>query len=551
MRTLARQEHGPDRTVLAGLWLILFGLLLLGPWRSTVAGMVAIWSRSDTFMHGFFVLPVALYLLYEKTHRRPLPALAPSFVGLWVVVASIMLWSLGRAAAVTVVEQAALVVGVIGLSHTLFGGAFVRYAAYPLGFLLLAVPFGEGLVPQLIALTTEFVVAGLRLLAIPVYREENLLTLPSGSWSVVSACSGIRYLLALVSVAMVYAFLNIQNGWRRLLFLGFAVLLALVGNWLRALGIVLLGHFSGNQLAVGADHLIYGWVFFAVLVLGLILFGEWLFAQDVGRGVDLHRDKGRGPEHRTDEGADTATPRDVWRTSGAVLAILLLSGWQLRIAPGLVPTAATLHAFPVTPPSLPAEWIVTAPGTWRPDFAAAQAPAHFGYQHVTAGTDTGMSGEIDLLVYTFNDQGPGFEAMGATNVVVAESNPFWTQIGASGRFRRFAGDAGQGYRSFGIRSAEGAMRHVAVLPFSRRGYTPSTLEMKIAEVVDRLRGRPAWAFVAVVSTPASESTQREDWMRLDHFVASLVILAEQGEWPRGAAPAASSQTVSASNSDDI
>lgn len=508
----------PARTqnLLIGIAIAVFLLLTLGPWRTTVQSLVAIWQRSDTFMHCFFVLPVSLYLLYEKSHRQPLPLLIPSFAGLWLFAAAGVLWCLGRAAAVAVVEQFALVGGMIGLCMSLLGPRFVVYAAYPLAFLLLAVPFGEGLVPRLIDLTTEFVVAGLRLLSIPVYREENLLTLPSGNWSVVSACSGIRYLLALISVAAVYAFLNIRSGGKRALFLAFAVLLALTGNWMRALGIVLLGHYSGNQLAVGADHLIYGWVFFGVLVLGLIVFGEWLFAEAPSPA---------GAVETSHNHMDPAPALQRGRIAGVLGALLLLTGGLAWMGPALVPPPSALHELPVAAPRLSgligAAVEVPEEG-WTPDFSAAPAPNRFRYTESPANAGTGLAMPVDLLLYGFNDQGPGFEATAATNVLVAESNEQWTQVGASARVRAIPGLPATGFASYTIRAGGGEIRCVAMLWFSNRGYADSRVQIKIDETLDRLRRRPARAWVAVVSTRASDESDEAAWARLDQFVAEFV-----------------------------
>src|SRR4029079_3400241 len=97
---------------------------------------------------------------------------------------------------------------------TVLGTRIARAACFPLAFLLFAVPFGEIFVPTLIEWTANFTVAALRLSGVPVYREANLFIIPSGAWSVVEACSGIRYLIASLMVGTLYAHLMYRTRLR-------------------------------------------------------------------------------------------------------------------------------------------------------------------------------------------------------------------------------------------------------------------------------------------------------------------------------------------------
>ncbi len=106
-----------------------------------------------------------------------------------------------------------------------------------------------------------------------MYREGQNFVVPSGNWSVVEACSGIRYLIASLTVGTLYAYLTYTSLKRRLIFVGISLLVPVVANWLRAYLIVMIGHLSGNKLAVGVDHLIYGWVFFGVVIAIMFAIG--------------------------------------------------------------------------------------------------------------------------------------------------------------------------------------------------------------------------------------------------------------------------------------
>jgi exosortase A len=241
--------------------------------RDTARDMVGIWLRSDTFAHALLVPPVSLWLAWRRRHElaglpvRPMPWL------LLPMLAACLLWLLGGLAAVDAASQFALVSLVVLSVPALLGWAITRVLLFPLAFLFFAVPFGQFLAPPLIDYTADFTVAALRLTGIPVHREGNNFIIPSGTWSVIEACSGVRYLIASVMVGTLFAYLNYRSLRRRLMFIGVSIVVPLVANWVRAYMIVMIGHLSNNKLAVGVDHLIYGWVFFGVVIALMFTIG--------------------------------------------------------------------------------------------------------------------------------------------------------------------------------------------------------------------------------------------------------------------------------------
>ena len=142
-------------------------------------------------------------------------------------------------------------------------------------------PFGEALIPPLIDFTADFTVTALQLTGIPVYREGSFFTIPSGNWSVVEACSGLRYLIASFTLGALYAYLTYRSLKRRLIFIALSVIVPIIANGVRAYLIVMTGHLSDMSLAVGIDHLIYGWVFFGLVML--LLFWAGSFWREDGR----------------------------------------------------------------------------------------------------------------------------------------------------------------------------------------------------------------------------------------------------------------------------
>ena len=264
--------HSPSwRTSLVAL---LLAFVMIGvSYAPTISGMVEIWERSGTFTHGFLVPPISLWLIWRL--RRPLTAFAPApapWVALPLLLVGI-LWLFGELVAVNVVTQFAVVSMVILSVPLLLGLPLARAITFPLLFLYFCVPFGEFVMPRLMQWTADITVIGVRLSGVPVYQEGLQFIIPSGHWSVVEACSGIRYLIASICVGVLFAYLSYTSWKRRVLFVIAAALVPLVANWIRAYGIVMLGHLSGNKLATGVDHLVYGWVFFGIVMTLLFMVG--------------------------------------------------------------------------------------------------------------------------------------------------------------------------------------------------------------------------------------------------------------------------------------
>lgn len=256
--------------VLTGLVL---GWVILVYWR-TAWSMVAIWERSETFAHGFLVLPIVLWLIWRQRERLAGQVPSPSPSALWAFIPIGLLWLAGSLAAANAPTQLALVALLIFCVPALLGWQVARKLAFPLGFLVFAVPLGEFLIPQLMDWTARFTVLGLRLTGVPVYRDGLDFVIPSGNWSVAEACSGIRYLIASVMAGTLFAYLNFRSLRRRLAFVAVATAVPLVANWVRAYLVVMIGHLSDNRLATGVDHLIYGWLFFGFVVALIFLIGS-------------------------------------------------------------------------------------------------------------------------------------------------------------------------------------------------------------------------------------------------------------------------------------
>ena len=263
----------PWRLALPLTIVVLVGLIAV--FFDTARSIVNIWNNYETFTHGYIIVPVCLWLIWLQ--RANLARATPhhSWFGLFAFAAIVFVWLLGSLSGAQVVKQYAFAAMFPATVLALLGWQVARIIRFPLMFILLAVPFGDAFIEPLMNQTADFTVLALQLTGIPVFREGNTLTISSGVWSVVEACSGVRYLIASLTLGIIYAYLTYRSIWRQILFIIASIVVPIVANGVRAYMIVMIGHLSNMEYAVGVDHLIYGWVFFGVVMLLLFWVGSF------------------------------------------------------------------------------------------------------------------------------------------------------------------------------------------------------------------------------------------------------------------------------------
>ena len=296
-----------DRILITLLFAVITLLVLAVLWP-TSRSMIEIWKQSSAYGHCYLVIPVAVWMAWRESAALASVPLRPFWLGLVVIAATGFVWLLGELASVAALTQFAAIGLVAATVLTVFGRTWARQLAFPLGFLFFAVPFGEGLLPILMEWTADVTVGALRVTGIPVYREGNYFILPSGAWSVVEACSGVRYLIAAFMVGCIFAWLQYRASIKRVVFVCLALAVALVSNWLRAYAIVLMGHVSNNRIGTGdVDHNLFGWLIFGAAMFGLFSIGM--------RWSDREGDSTSSPAQRS-RAQPVSILRDLYRAGG-------------------------------------------------------------------------------------------------------------------------------------------------------------------------------------------------------------------------------------------
>ncbi|NVK54907.1 MAG: exosortase [Alteromonadaceae bacterium] len=248
------------------VWLFVF--------YDSLAHMVAVWTNSETYKHCFLVPLISVYLIYEKRHQLTFAVINPA-VWLFIPLLCVQLFFVvADQLAINLFMHVAAVSTLILLVWALIGTQAAKTIAFPLGYLLFAVPFGEELVPLLQEVTADLSVSMLDILNIPVYREGLYVYLPNGAFHVAEACAGVRFLIGTFTIGVLFAYLNYAKYWKQIAFIVVCAVLPIIANGFRAFGIMAIGYYSDMKYATGADHLVYGWFFFAFILILLFYLGS-------------------------------------------------------------------------------------------------------------------------------------------------------------------------------------------------------------------------------------------------------------------------------------
>ncbi len=273
--SVAASVVGRDRQRSLALALLVAMAALFALYFNTARSFVTVWNSSETFAHGYVILPISLWLIWRRrANFSVLPA-----ISCWPAVALLLVlgaaWLLARMGGVQVVMQYCFAAMIATVALAIMGRKLAWSLAFPLLFVLLAVPFGEVFVDPLVNFTADFTVRAIELTGIPILRNGTRFELPSGSWSVIEGCSGVRYLISSITLGALYAYLTYRSTARRALFMVTAVVVPIIANGIRAFMIVMIGHFSKMELAVGIDHILYGWVFFGLVMFLMFWIGSF------------------------------------------------------------------------------------------------------------------------------------------------------------------------------------------------------------------------------------------------------------------------------------
>ena len=250
------------------------GLLLLGLlFHREVVAAVMTWDASTAYNHCILIIPITLYLLWDRRldlagiPPRPMPVAVLAGLPLALV------WLLAERLGIMEGRQLVAISFVELLFLAVLGKRLWWAVAGPLLYLYFLVPFGAFLTPRLQDFTTWFIRHGLDVLGIPAFIDGYIIEIPQGTFFVAEACAGLRFLIASIAFGCLYALVMYRSPMRRGVFIIVSMIVPIIANGFRGLGIVYLGYLLGSAQAAAADHIIYGWIFFSAVILLLIALG--------------------------------------------------------------------------------------------------------------------------------------------------------------------------------------------------------------------------------------------------------------------------------------
>jgi exosortase A len=248
---------------------VVFGLLF---W-SEVVHAVGTWNDSTAYNHCFLILPISAYLIWERWRaiaaRTPEPAPWPLAAMLLVA----LVWLFADRADLMEGRQLAAMALFQLFVLAVVGYRVWRVAAFALLYLFFLVPSGAFLTPYLQTFSAHFAVAGVKLLGIPVYADGMEIQVPGANFVIAEACAGLRFLIASVALGTLYGYMMYRSWRRRAAFMVVSIIVPIIANGFRCLGLVVYGYWLGNAEAALVDHILYGWLFFSIVSLTLIVLG--------------------------------------------------------------------------------------------------------------------------------------------------------------------------------------------------------------------------------------------------------------------------------------
>ena len=239
------------RAVAAGLVL---GVCVMGVlFHTEAAAAVRTWIDSTAYNHCFLVIPIVGWLLWDRRSElqglRADPLPWAFLAGLPLAIAWLAAERLGIMEGRQLVAMSFLEL----LFFALLGWPLWRKVSGPLLYLYFLVPFGDFLTGKLQDVTTAFTRYGLEVLQIPAFIDGYTIEIPEGTFYVAEACAGLRFLIASIAFGCLYALIMYRSPWRRVAFVVVSMIVPIIANGFRALGIVVLGHVLGSAEAAATE----------------------------------------------------------------------------------------------------------------------------------------------------------------------------------------------------------------------------------------------------------------------------------------------------------
>ena len=486
----AQAAHSLSRWTKHAIALGVAALAMLLLFRDDVRDLVHIWWTSTTFGHCLFIGPVIAWLVWQR--RSDLSALPRQgwTPGLAIVALGGTGWLMGDAGAVAFARQLGLLIMLQGAVVTILGPHVARGLLFPLCYAFFLVPFGGGLEAPLQQVTVRLVMPLLQLAGIPAASNGVLIHAGRYYFEVAEACSGAKFVIAMVAFGVLVANVCFLSWRRRVIFMVAAVIVPVLANGVRAFGTIWAADAFGLEAATGFDHIVYGWVFFGLVMAAVLAIG-WRWFDRAPDAPAFDPTRLRAPTRQ---------------------ALMPIAAASLTIA-----VAALFPAWSATSASraqrLPPRIEMPVVPGWRRVALSVRAPwmpYHPSADHYLFGRYADGSDAVDLSIAVYGSQREGKELVSFGTGVLREEDR-WVRVAD-------LPDVGSG--SAMLITAPGPVERV-VVTWYRVGDVVTADErlVKIETMKARLLGGPQRAVAIHVSTEVSPG--HDPGAAIERFLARL------------------------------
>lgn len=501
----------------AAQWTLHLGALaallavILFAFQYEAVNAVESWWIYPAYTHSFLVIPISLWLIWEKREDllSEAPAIAPW--GLLAIPFLLVFWFAANIVTINEARQIALV-GLMQVAIlTMLGTRVYRKILFPALYLFALVPMGQYLVWPMQLLATWFADTGLTLLGVPHFTEGTIIELETGKFEVAEACAGLRFLIATLALGALFAHLTYRKWWKIAAFMASCIIVPLVGNGFRVLGIILLAYMTNNEVAAGADHLVYGWVF----NMAILLFLFWI-------GLKFSDPQPKQTSVRAAYAGPSAAGRNVALVALAA-ALAISAGPALAYFHEIRPIEVNEPAFS-RPLELQGWKTIPRDGAWTP--AYGNPDAQFG---TTIVSEASSAQPVDISVVYYARLREGRSLIATTN---RDWNGDRWRLAGSGAVSARIGGADAPFGEFRIMS-ETERRLVWSSYWIDGRFTRSGITVKLLQMKTAFSGNEAAAVVAL-STPIEGSIDearqslREALAALDFLPSRLTEAGQPG-----------------------
>lgn len=252
----------------------ILGVVVVGLYGPTLVGLWSDWLNDPNYSHGILVPPVMVWLLWRQRAVFQTLERRPSYAGALIVAAALVVFALGNAGFEFFLTRISLAGVLAGIVVHLLGWRHLRLCLFPLLLFAASIPlpaliFNQIALPMQL-LASRFGVAALEVVRIPAVREGNIILLEHATLEVAEACSGIRSLISLGTVTIVYGYLSGQASRTRAVLALAVIPVVIVANGLRVAGAGAVAHAYGARAAAGFLHTCSGLVLFGAALLMLV-----------------------------------------------------------------------------------------------------------------------------------------------------------------------------------------------------------------------------------------------------------------------------------------